>query len=103
MKMTVNVTVPKAETITDAHKELVERARETLLGKQKATPIALLGTQQVVGMYYWILCEVELPENRGETLTVYKIYQSPSDEVALIEAKPYENPSSTINQLKISA
>lgn len=103
MKMTVNVKVPEAKKITDAHRELVERARETLLDKQKATPIALLGTQPVVGMYYWILCEVELPEGRGETLTVYKIYQSPSNEVALMEAKAYEYPSSTADQFKISA
>ncbi|MGO3791380.1 MAG: hypothetical protein ACTJG1_07965 [Enterococcus gilvus] len=54
-------------------------------------------------MYYWILCEVELPENRGETLTVYKIYQSPRNEVALMEAKAYEYPPSTIDQYKISA
>lgn len=103
MKMTANVTVPEVATITDVHRKLVERARETLLGRQKATPIALLGTQSVVGMYYWILCEVELPENRGKTLTVYKIYQSPNDEVALVEAQAYEYPSSRIDELKISA
>ncbi|EOI58281.1 hypothetical protein [Enterococcus gilvus] len=103
MKMTATIKVPEAARITDAHRELVERARQTLLDKQKATPIALLGTQPVVGMYYWILCEVELPDNRGETLTVYKIYQSPRNEVALMEAKAYEYPPSTIDQYKISA
>lgn len=103
MKMTANITVPRVATITNAHRELVARARETLLGRQKATPIALLGTQQVVGMYYWILCEVELPENRGEILTVYKIYQSPINEVALMEATAYDYPAATNDQLKMSA
>ncbi|GAA2915411.1 hypothetical protein P7H00_00930 [Enterococcus pseudoavium] len=90
MKLPENIAIPEVATITEKHRELVEKARETLLDKQKATPLALLGTEAVVGTYYWILCEVELPEDQGDTLTVYKIYQSPENEVALVDALAYE-------------
>lgn len=104
IRMTADTVIPEAATITDEHKKLVEKARETMLNKGKATPIALLGTEAVVGTYYWILCKVEVPEMHGkEVLTVYKIYQSPQGEVFLDEASAFELPPAEIEQLKYSA
>ncbi|MGM0175449.1 hypothetical protein [Enterococcus sp. DIV0800] len=86
-----DIAIPAVPTITAEHKKLVEAARATLLGKGKAIPLALLGTEEVVGTNFWILCRVEVPETKGEeVLTVYKIYQSPEDEVSLVEAHPFE-------------
>lgn len=104
LKMNAKTKIPETATITNEHKKLVEKARESMLDKGQATPIALLGTEEVVGTYYWILCKVEVPEIfGGEVLTVYKIYQSPQGEVYLDEASAFEFSPSESETLKYSA
>ncbi|MGX7126873.1 hypothetical protein [Enterococcus viikkiensis] len=99
-----DIAIPAVPTITAEHKELVEAARATLLDKGKATPFALLGTEEVVGTNYWILCRIEVPETKGdEMLTVYKIYQSPEGEVSLVEASAFEFETAYSESFRFSA
>lgn len=104
MMTTGTITIPAVSTITAEHKKMVEAARVTLLDKGKATPFALLGTEEVVGTNYWILCKVEVPEVKGEEmLTVYKIYQSPEGEVSLVEASAFEFETAHSESFRFSA
>ncbi|MDU6523661.1 MAG: hypothetical protein E6540_06800 [Enterococcus sp.] len=104
MMTMADIAIPAVPTITAEHKKLVEAARATLLDKSKATPFALLGTEEVVGTNFWILCRVEVPETKGdEVLTVYKIYQSPEDEVSLVEAHPFEFETPHSEAFRLSA
>ena len=82
---------PDSPAVTDAARQALTKACETLTGMEYA-PVALLAAQTVAGTNYRILCEARATVPDAETqYAIVTVYEDPQGKAEITETVPFES------------